>query len=63
MDFVDDLCQSSSLVCKVYIFWEGHKTLQNLQSRFVISMWVKSTVGILQNFEAFSEYMNFNFNF
>ena len=37
---------------KVQIFWEG------LDLSYVVT--VKSTVEILQNFLAFSEYMNFN---
>ena len=47
---------------KVHIFREGHKILRNLHRRFDLSYLVpvKSTVEILQNFVAFSEYMNFN---
>ena len=46
---------------KVHIFWEGHKFLRNLHRRFVLCtvVMVKSTVEILQNFEAFSEYKYF----
>ena len=41
---------------KVHIFWEGHK-ISTLLS-YVVP--VQSKVEILQNFVAFSEYMNFN---
>ena len=43
-------------VCKVHIFWESHKILQNLPLTFVIC---SAKVKISQNFVAFSEYMNF----
>ena len=46
----------SDRLCKVHIFWEGHKILQNLDLSYVVP--VKSMVEILQNFMAFSEYMN-----
>ena len=46
---------------KVHIFWEGHKILRNLHLTFLsYEVPVKSKVEILQNFVAFSEYMNFN---
>ena len=45
---------------KVNIFWEGHNFSQNLHRKFVLYVVpVKSMVEILQNFVAFSEYMNF----
>ena len=44
---------------KFHIFWEGHKILQNCVDLSYVVM-VKSAVKILQNFVAFSEYMNFN---
>ena len=47
------------LFCKVHIFWEGHKILQNLHHRLVLCTTVKSAVEISQNFVFFSEYMNF----
>ena len=47
---------------KVHIFWEGHKILQNLLQLFVLCTASKILVEILQNFVAFSEYMNFNKN-
>ena len=40
---------------KVHIFWEGHKILQNLHPTFD---WHYIEQKILQNFVAFSEYMN-----
>ena len=40
----------------VHIFWEGNKFLQHLHRRED-----KSTVEMLQNIVAFSEYMNFNY--
>ena len=42
---------------KIHIFWEGHKILRNLHLTFILCS-VKSKVKILQNFVAFSEYMN-----
>ena len=59
-------CGTGVLFCvKVHIFWEDNKILRNLHRRFVLCSncqldSVKSTVEILQNFVAFSEYMNFN---
>ena len=48
----------SRVVCKVHIFWEGHKILQNLHLlSYVVP--VKSKLKISQNFVASSEYMNF----
>ena len=46
-------------VDKVHIFWEGHTILPNLHLTFVLVVPVKSKVKILQNFVAFSEYMDF----
>ena len=37
------------------VFWEAHKFLRNLQHRFVLCINV-------QNFVAFSEYMNFTYS-
>ena len=45
--------------CKVYIFWEGNKILQNLHRRFDWHYIGQITVEISQNFVAFSEYINF----
>ena len=50
-------------VFKVHIFREGHKILRNLHLAFVYVVPVKSKVKILQNFVAFSKYMNFSRNF
>ena len=47
--------QPNNLI-KVHIFWEGYKITFLLA--YVVS--VRSKVEILQNFVAFSEYMNFN---
>ena len=47
------------ILFKVHIFWESHKILQNLPLTFDHSTLVKSKGKILQNFVAFSEYMNF----
>ena len=48
---------------KVRIFWEGHKILRYLHLTFVYSIHTdKSKVEILENYEAFSEYMNFKGN-
>ena len=44
------------ILFKAHIFWESHKILRNLHLTFD---WHKSKVKILQNFVAFSEYMNF----
>ena len=49
-----------NLIIKVYIFWEGHKILQNLHEDLSYVVTVKSMVEISQNFIAFSEFMNFN---
>ena len=46
-------------ISKVYVFWESHKILWNLQLDLSYVVPVKSTVEILQNFVAFSEYTNF----
>ena len=43
---------------KVHIFWEGHKILRNFPLIFDYSTH-RSKGKILQNFVAFSEYMNF----
>ena len=43
----------SKLSVKVHIFWEGLRFVLYVET-------VKSTLEILQNFAAFSEYMNFN---
>ena len=43
--------------CKVHIFWEGHKILQNLPLTFDCMYCSKR--NILKNFVVFSEYMNF----
>ena len=46
---------------KVEVLWEGHKDFDEitiLDLSYVVT--VKSTVEILQNFVAYSEYMNFN---
>ena len=56
---IDCLCNCDDFVSKhhmikVYMFWEGHKTLQNLHRRFVLVVPVKSTEEISQ------KYMNFN---
>ena len=49
---------------KVHIFWEGHKILRNLPLTFDSTVHtVKSKWKISQNFVAFSEYMNFTFEF
>ena len=48
---------------KVHIFWEGHKILQISTVDLTGTTWDKSTVEILQNFVAFSEYMNFIIEF
>ena len=47
-------------VCKVQIFWEGHKfcEISTVVLSYVVK--VKSSEEILQDFVAFSEYMNFN---
>ena len=48
-------------LCKIHIFWEGHKSLWNLHlTSYIVP--VKSKVEISQNFVAFSEYMNFKFS-
>ena len=47
---------------KVHIFWKGHKILRNLHLIFDLCRESKSKVKILQNFVAFSEYMNFTYN-
>jgi hypothetical protein len=44
---------------KVRLFWEGHKILRNLQLLLSTVHTDKSKLEILQNFAAFSEYMNF----
>ena len=46
---------------KVHIFLEGHKILRNLPLTLTVHT-VISKGKILQNFVAFSEYMNFNCN-
>ena len=43
-------------ISKIHIFLEGHKILQNLHQLFVLCT---ASHIILQNFVAFSEYMNF----
>ena len=45
---------------KVHIFWEGHKFLRNFHRRFVLCSNSQICGEILQNFVAFSEYLNFN---
>ena len=52
-----------SKVGKVHIFWEGHKfcEISTLLLSYVVL--VKNKVEISQNFVAFSEYMNFIYNF
>ena len=45
-----------NFVTKVHVFWEGHN-ISTVDLSYVVP--VKSTVEILQNFVAFSEYMNF----
>ena len=47
---------------KVNIFWEGHKIceISTIDLSYLVS--VKFTVEILQNFVAFSGYMNFKAN-
>ena len=47
----------ASSCIKVHIFWEGYKTLRNLHP--ILDYSTYSKVKILQNFVAFSEYMNF----
>ena len=47
------------LTFKVHIFWEDHKILQNLHLTFVLCSVSQKQGGVSQNFEAFSEYMNF----
>ena len=49
----------SFLFVKVHIFWEGHKILQNSTVDLSYVVPFISTVEILQNFVAFSEYVNF----
>ena len=50
----------SDIYSKVHIFWEGHKILRNPHLTFDWHYtWDKSKVKILQNFVAYSEYMNF----
>ena len=44
---------------KVHKFWKGNKILRNLHLTLTVCTAVKSKVKILQNFVAFSEYMNF----
>ena len=44
---------------KVHIFWEDHKILRNLHQLFDWQYIGQIMVEILQNFVAFSEYMNF----
>jgi len=56
--FSNLLLESSIHICKVYIFWEGHKFSQNLHRIFVLSNG-QIYGGISQNFVAFSEYKNF----
>ena len=48
------LKKTPKIFSKVRIFWESHKILRNVD--LTITM-----VGILQNFVAFSEYMNFEY--
>jgi hypothetical protein len=45
------------VLSKVHIFLEGHK-ISTVD--LTVTTYDKSTVEILQNFVAFSEYMNFN---
>ena len=50
--------------CKVHIFWEGHKIfckISTLLLSYVVP--VKSKVEISQNFVAFSEYINFTWQY
>ena len=45
---------------KVHIFWEDHKILRNLLHQLFDWQYIgQIMVEILQNFVAFSEYMNF----
>ena len=44
---------------KVHIFWEGQNILRNLYQFFVLFTASQIIGGNLQNFVAFSEYMNF----
>ena len=46
---------------KVDIFWEGHKILQISTNYLSYILPDKELVEISKNFEAFSEYMNFNY--
>ena len=56
-------CWRGSSRIKVHILWEVHKILQNLHRKFVLCSDSQIfDVEILQNFVAFSEYMNFNRN-
>ena len=44
---------------KVHMFWEGHKFCEIFTLLLSYVVPVKNKVNILQNFVAFSEYMNF----
>ena len=57
----DKFCSPDVLFShKVHIFWEGHNFLQSLKRRFVLCFNGQIYNGILQDFVAFSEYMNFS---
>ena len=53
----------STLPFKVGIFWEGHKFCEIVTLLLSTVHTDKSKMKILQNFVAFSDYMNFNKNY
>ena len=57
-DFGVFALSACTFLCKVHIFWEGHKILRNLHPTFDYSTYSQNKGKISQNFEAFSEYMN-----
>ena len=55
------LVQFAAVVCKVQLFWEGHKNVRNRPYGFEIYLVnVKPIRTIAQIFVAFSEKLNFN---
>ena len=48
---------------KIHIFWEGHKICEISTVDLTGTTQDKSTLEILQNFVAFSEYMNFKMTY
>ena len=48
---------------KVHIFWEGHKYFEIFTLLLSYVVPAKSKVEISQNFVAFSEYMNFTWDY